>query len=461
MDFTGSAFYDSRLVPRSAKTLLLTALLFGALGASGMAQAEIVARGASGGMLALGPAGTPSVAYVRGTRLVVASRAGADKWRAANAAAVPAGSTVKAFKVGAAGPAVVAQSSNDQTLFLVRKRGSAWQKIQLASVPGTMALGWPGLALDAKDLPIVAYARWNSLNLNTQLQLVRVAATGKPTAQGITRGGFPQSTVPPPAAPVLVGGRVHVVEAYGFHTVTGAFEWYPNGKTWTGFGLDVSRGEFPMGPVLAGLLQGRLVATWTQSMAAFGAAPVTLAVRTTHADSQFVLDRALASALALPSSGPEVAANEWVTSEELGLGGDGVVWAGTIVDSNEQTVELDGWIGGLAVAPKGARDVLLERGNNLEWYRSPAKLGTRVAVRALPGPDGVTVEGNVDGTSSGRVTIFREHGDGSRDPAGTAQIAGGSFSFADTTGSRPLLYRAVYTAAGTGIPYAALSRPIL
>ena len=79
-----------------------------------------------------------------------------------------------------------------------------------------MALGWPGLALDAKGLPAVAYARWRSLNLNTQLQLVRVDARGKPSTQNVTRGGFPRSMVPPSAAPVFVGGRLHVVEAYGF-----------------------------------------------------------------------------------------------------------------------------------------------------------------------------------------------------------------------------------------------------
>ena len=59
--------------------------------------------------------------------------------------------------------------------------------------------------------------------------------------------------------------------------------------------------------------------------------PVTLAERVTNASSAFILDRALTSALALPASGAEVAANQWVTSEELGLGADGVVWAGTVV----------------------------------------------------------------------------------------------------------------------------------
>jgi hypothetical protein len=73
----------------------------------------------------------------------------------------------------------------------------------------------------------------------------------------------------------------------------------------------------------------------------------------------------------------------------------------------------------------------------------------------------VTIEGSVDGPSGGRVTIFRERGNGSRQAAGTAQLSGGSFSFTDKTGTRPVLYRAVYTAPGTGIPFAALSAPVL
>ena len=266
--------------------------------------------------------------------------------------------------------------------------------------------------------------------------------------------------VPPSAAPVFVGGRLHVVEAYGFDTVTGAFEWYPEGKTWTGLGIDVSRGEFPIGPMLAGLLQGRLYAAWSISMASFEATPVTLAERVTNASSEFILDRALTSALALPASGAEVAANQWVTADELGLGGDNVVWAGTVV-SGDQAVELDGWIGGLAVAPKAGRDILLERGGNIEWYRSPSRLSTSLRIRAVPGPDGVGIDGEVEGAGGGHVTIYRERLDGTREIAGTAQLSAGSFSFTDANSTRPLLYRVVYTAPGTGIPYGALSRPIL
>ena len=59
------------------------------------------------------------------------------------------------------------------------------------------------------------------------------------------------------------------------------------------------------------------------------------------------------------------------------------------------------------------------------------------------------------------MTIYRERLDGTREVAGTAQLSAGSFSFTDKVSTRPLLYRVVYTAPGTGIPYGALSPPIL
>ena len=96
----------------------------GTLCAAGTARAEIVAPNAADGQLALNAKGTPSVAYVRGTRVVVATRAGNGKWRAVNAASTTSGATVKAFKIGAAGPVALVQSSDDRTLVVVRKRGS-------------------------------------------------------------------------------------------------------------------------------------------------------------------------------------------------------------------------------------------------------------------------------------------------------------------------------------------------
>ena len=280
-------------------------------------------------------------------------------------------------------------------------------------------------------------------------------------SQRITAEGFPKSYVPPPAAPVIVGKNVHVVEPYGYGSVVGAFEWYPERKTWSGIGIDVGRGEFPLGRVLAGLGPGgTLYAAWTQTMYALDAAPVTLAERNRAASSEFILDRALTTGLALPASGAEVAANEWVEASELGLAGEDTVWAGTIISRTGQ-LQLDGWIAGLALAPNGGRDVLLERGGAIEWFRSPRKLSTRVSIEATHRQSGIAVHGSVQGASSGRITLYRERPGAAREVAATVQLDGGSFSFLDDSASPPFLYRAVYTDPKSGIPYAALlSRPI-
>jgi hypothetical protein len=216
-----------------------------------------------------------------------------------------------AFEVGSAGPVAVVQNLDARAIWLVRRRGVSWQKIKIVSgLPAATELGWPGLALGPGGVAAVSYTRWNSRNLNTTLLLARVTASGRVSTRPITAEGFPQSLVPPPAAPVFVGSKVHVVESYGFETVVGTLEWYPDGHTWTGFGLDVGRGDFPVGPVFAKRSgSGTLYAAWTEAVLGFDAIPVTLATRRRNASSEFILDRAYTTALALTPSGPEVAAN--------------------------------------------------------------------------------------------------------------------------------------------------------
>jgi len=428
---------------------------------AGNAAAEVVAKGAANGVLAVSPKGVAAVAYIRGTEVLVSNRVSAGRWWTIRAGRVPAGSTVKAFAIGKSGPVVVVGSSDIRTLLAFRTRGTRWQRVVLAQTPAHVGLGWPGLVIDPDGLPTIAYTRWNSMNLNTQLLLVRIRPGGGLRTQRVTAEGFPQSEVPPPAAPVVVGGKVHVVETYGFRTVIGAFEWYPDGKTWTGIGLDVTRGEVPLGPLFAGRRAGRVWATWTSTMEAIeGAIPVTLAQRATTAKATFLLDRALTTALALTSSGAEVAANQWVSAGELGLMGDANVWSGTVI-TERLAVGLDGWIGGLAVPPRGGRDVLLERDGNMEWFHSPQRLSTRVDLRVGATGGRVAVTGHVEGQRSGKVTIYRERPGGHRQLAGTVNLSNGSFTFVDATSARPLLYRAVYRDPKTSIPYAALSRPVL
>jgi hypothetical protein len=427
----------------------------------GGASAEVVAPGVQDGLLALNPKGSPSVAFVRGSNLVVASRSAPKRWAQVKAAAVSPGSNVMAFEIGAAGPVVLVQSNDAREILLVRRRSIGWQTIDVAGkLPPQVQLGWPGLTLDRRGLPVIGYTRWNSSTLYSRLLLARLDAKGRLNALSITSEGFPQSLVPPPAAPVLFGGRAHVIESYGYRGVLATFEWMPHRRTWIGVGLDAGLGDFPVGPVFAGLRRGVLHAAWTQSLDYFGGTPVTLATRRRVASSRFVLDRALTTGLLLPASGPEVAANEWVGSDDLGLAGTDNLWAGTVVRGRIQ-VQLDGWLAGFAVAPRGGRDLLLGGKAGLRWFRSPRRLVTRMNIEATDEGGGIAVRGTVLGVAKGTVTIYRERPGERRRPVGRASLNGGSFSFVDRPSTRPPLYRAVYTDPATGIPYAALLRSLV
>jgi hypothetical protein len=170
-----------------------------------------------------------------------------------------------------------------------------------------------------------------------------------------------------------------------------------------------------------------------------------------------VLDRALSTALALPSTGPEVAANQWVGSSDLGLEGDADVWAGTVIRGASH-IEVDGWIAGLAAAPNGGRDVLLGGRDGLRWFRVPHALTTSVSIQATVNGTNVSLSGRVRGATAGSVTIYRERPGEPRTAIGKAPLAGGDFTFTDDPPVRPLTYRAVYTDPQTGLPYAALLR---
>lgn len=431
-----------------------------ALVAAGGASAETVARGTGFGLLALDATGVPSVAYVKGSSLVVATRTKPNSWARAEAASVSPGSGVMAFAIGARGPVVLAQSADDRTLLLVRRRSVGWQTIPVARVAARFRIGWPGLALDARGNPVVAYSRWDGTTLKSRLLLDRFDANGRLATRRITLEGFPKSYVPPPAAPVLFGDKAHVVESYGYKGVLGTIEWYPDRNTWTGLGLDAGLGDWPVGPVLAGSRNGVLHAVWTESLLSFDAtaAPVDLVERRRFASSSYVLDRGLTTALALPPTGPEIAANQWIGSDDLGLDGSADVWAGTVVRGGSH-VEVDGWLAGLAVAPHGARDLLLGGSDGLRWFRVPRPLTTSMSLTARDDGTTVSLQGRVRGVAKGSVTVYRERPGEARTAVGRAPIAAdGSFTFADTPPVRPLVYRAVYVDPATGVPYAALLR---
>ena len=186
---------------------------------------------------------------------------------------------------------------------------------------------------------------------------------------------------------------------------------------------------------------------------------MTLAVHGRSIQSNFVLDRAVTTGLAVTTAGPEVAADEWVAADELGLPGSAVAWAGAVVGHGRK-IELDGWLADLAAVPRGARDLLVAGPGGLSWFRSPRPPQIRLSIDATPtGTGSVQVTGRVRGSAGGTVTIYRERPGSPRENAGTAQLAAdGSFALVDRPQARPLLYRAVYVDAATGIPYAALLR---
>ena len=436
-------------------------VLAAALALAGGASAQVIAPNVQEGELAVAPDGTPFVAYVRASALRIASRAANGRWHTRQAGPVASGGDLVAFAAGKAGPVAVLLGPDERSLVLVQGRR---RKELAGALPPGVTLGWPGLALDSRGLPVIAYTRWRHATHESTLVLARVDKRGRLSLQNVTSGGFPQSFVAPPAAPVFVGGRVHVIESYGLDGAVGTIEWHPRRHGWAGQFVDAGNGDYPVGPLLAATgARGTVYAAWTQVLLGPGALPVTLAIHGRSIHSDFVLDRALTTGLAATAAGPEVAADEWVAADEMGLPGNAVAWAGTIF-GHGRTIEVDGWLADLAPAPHGARDLLLAGPAGLSWFRAPRPPQIRLSLEAsATGTGAVLVTGRVRGGAGGSVAVYRERPGSPRENAGSARLAAdGSFSLVDRPTARPLLYRAVYVDAATGIPYASLLRePVL
>jgi hypothetical protein len=428
-----------------------------ALALAGGASAQVVARHVQDGELAVAPTGKPYVAYVRSSTLRIASRGAKGRWLTRQAGSVTPGAALVAFEAGKLGPVAVILAPESRGLVVVQGR----RRTQLAAgLPAGVSVGWPGLKLDSRGLPVIAYTRWRQSTHESVLVLARIDKRGRVNVRNVTSGGFPKSFVAPPAAPLFVGGRVHVIESYGADGAVGTIEWHPRKHGWAGQYIDGGVGDYPVGPLLAATGAGGTVyAAWTEALLGTGELPVTLAVHGRSIQSNFVLNRALTTGLAVTRAGPEVAANEWLSADELGLPGSAVSWAGSVVGHGRR-IEVDGWLADLAAAPRGARDLLLAGPAGLSWFRSPRPPQIRVSVEAAAtGTGAVVVSGRVRGGSGGNVAIVRERPGSPRETVGTARLgADGSFSLVDRPSARPLLYRAVYTDAASGIPYAALLR---
>jgi hypothetical protein len=406
------------------------------------AQAEVVSPTAAPAFLATAADASPRVSYLAGRDVVVARRAG-GRWSSARAGRVPAG---RAFVAG------LVVDRRGRTSVLVEAENGSWlalgrsgRAVRVVARPRKSAsFGPAGLTLDAAGRPAFAYA----LRLNSGKSFLRLVTTdtrGRVHTTGITRAGFPSSSLAPGAAPVLVRGRLHVVETF----TSGAIDWQPQRKrTWVGQFLFSSPLGSPTGRVAAAAAGGALWSAWTQLSSE------TISVFLSHSagtqDTDVILEHGIFVSLLLSAGRPEIGAYDWVQI------GDWFSYAAIVADETGPLTELDGRLEGYAVARRGRRQVLLSTQNGLEWFETASRPSVRVSLTADASGK---ISGRVDGGSGGTVQVYRESPTAPRALVATVPLApDGSFTATDAPATSPTLYRAVYVDNATGLPYAALLR---
>lgn len=414
------------------------------------AHGEVVTPAHGGAVLAVAPNGTPYVAYAQGCALHVARRT-PNGWRDAVAVrCLPlplARLELVAARVDSHGRiSVLADTTDGAKIVLVRQTAAGFRAQTLVDVTKRpSSLGWPGLALDARGSPVVAYVV-RMPSRKTYLRLVRVDRRGRLTTSSVTRLGFPPSYFPPSAAPVLVEGRIHVVETFAAEGI----EWLPQGRTWLGQYLFASFTGSDVGPVYAAASGADTWVASTMLQPQLGESDVLLTLRSDTETTDTLFTQAEVAGLAIPTGGvPEVAANESVPL------GKGSATAALLVDATGSTTELDGRIAGYDVDASGARHILLATDRGLEWFTSPARPAVDVELTAEPTGG---LSGRVAGASGGAVELYRERAGVPRVLVATAPLAAdGSFLAHDGPPASPTLYRAVYRDPATGIPFASLT----
>jgi hypothetical protein len=413
------------------------------------AEAEVVTQQADQGLLAVSADGTPRVAYTIGRSLYVSLRRPQGRWQQIRLGRLPDASvTLSGIQVGARPHGYVSVLVEDaQGRGIVLARGSRLTTIALASRGSSF--GPAGLTLDARGRPAVAYAVHRSRG-QTFLRLVTFRADGSRLTRPITRGGFPTSDLPPAAAPVLVGGRLHVVETY----TSAAIDWAPTAHSrWEGQYLFTSRLGAPAGRVGAVSLPSTLWSAWTQVYPE--AAPSDIVVLlNSSADTQvtWTLTHGIFVSIARSDGHPEIGAYDWVA-----LGEDWFEYAGLVLrGTGSEAWQLDGRLEGLAIGKLGSSQLLLSRETGLEWFRSPAPSLPPIRIGMGPVDASGHVDGTVPGMTSGTVELYRELPHAPRELIATLPIGADSSFQAD--GLDPAaLYRAVYVDPANGIPFGFLT----
>ena len=407
----------------------------------GRSRAELVAPTRSDALLAVAPDGSPRVLFSSGRDIVLGRRTTAG-WRFKRAGQVPGTRPVLVGLVvdGRARASVLVEGEGGAWLALASRGG----RLRVVARPRKGAsFGPAGLTLDARGRPALAYAL-RLASAKTWLRLVTTDARGRLHARGITKGGFPSSVLAPGAAPVLVHGRLHVVETY----TDSAVDWGPKaGGGWEGQFLFASRGGTPAGRSAAASSVSGLWSAWTEL--ASGTLAVLLNLSAETQSTATALDHGIFVSLLTEGGNAEVGAYDWSTLD------DTPVFAGVLADLSGPFAELDGRLAGYVRTPGGGRQLLLSTPSGLEWFESPTRPSIRVSVSA---DSGGLVQGRVEGVRSGAVQIYREAAAG-RAEVGVAELAAdGAFTFQDTPPTSPTLYRALYVEPSTTIPYAALLR---
>jgi hypothetical protein len=420
------------------------------------AHAEIVTRDATAGALAAGPNGSPRVAYVVGSDLLVAARAAGGDWTAQRAAPLPGpDALVTGLAVDGAGRATaLAEDLRGRWLVVARQTTAGWRSTRLVRsvAPGAM-LGRAGLTLDRKGRAAVAYALRFASNA-TYLRLARAGARGRFVAKPVTRKGFPPSRFPPSVTPVVTrGGAIHVLQLYGGASLAAAIEWRVLGAAWWGKFLYSTPIGSPFGGIAAAAApDGTVYSAWTVQFPTVGETDVLLGTYRGSSSSGVALRNAVLGGLVAGPSGPELAADAVVSPDP----DRPPLYAGLFATADGRTTELDGQLLGLSIAGAGRRGLLLVGEAGLSYVEAPARPTVSVSLTAMPGP-AVTLNGTVAGGAGGEVRIYRESPGEPRSLVTAVPLASdGSFAAVDPTPAGSSAYRAVYELEG--VPYASLTR---
>jgi hypothetical protein len=419
--------------------------LLAALALASPSQAEVVTSRAEQGVLAIADDGTPYVAYTGGRSLYLSWRDPKARWREVRLGRLPGAQvTLAGIRVGDRPHRSVSVLVEDlEGRWITLARGSRLTSIARANAGSSY--GPAGLTLDAKGRPAVAYAVQRASG-STFLRLVTFEHGIRPHVRAITQKGFPSSALPPGAAPVLVQGRLHVVETY----TSAAIDWGPTAQGgWEGQYLFLSRIGSPQGHVGAVFLSSTLWSAWTQVNPQ--AAPddlVVLLTSSAQTQTTWTLTHGIFVSIAQGETAPEVASYDWVSPAE-----DSYVYAGVVQQGPEgESWQLDGRLEGFVIGRSGSRQLLLSREGKLEWFRSPAPSLPPIRIGLGPVDEHGHVEGTVPGVTSGTVELYRELPHAPRQLVATLPIGADGLFKAD--GLDPTaLYRAVYVDPSTGLPF--------